>query len=302
MRPCLVWKMQPSATSIMSRHWVLRDVFLRRQIHCSLCWKRWATLSKKTQLTYYTKTVTYPALAELVGTHQQRGQEQFQSFKEGMGIEGESTFYKSIKGNTVAFFKLEQAASSSKEKVLKDNCQLFSQLFISRQTRQYDFQEFVLPLLVTVARECGIHARSPWDSSSTCDFGRQGATGFSLNQYHTSTKLKNIWWLCQRIHSSKDYSKECLWCQIWACWRSISRLQEAQPGLKSLRKGDQGSGEEWQKPARHLRIGEAFCRMKTTRLNRFMLLKINCVKPRQQAWLLWQKRIPSVTRWCHWML
>ena len=59
-------------------------------------------------------------LAELVGTHQQRGQEQFQSFKEGMGIEGESTFYKSIKGNTVAFFKLKQAASSSKEKVLKD--------------------------------------------------------------------------------------------------------------------------------------------------------------------------------------
>ena len=35
-----------------------------------------------------------------------------------------------------------RAASSSKEKVLKDNCQLFSRLFISCQTRQCDLQEF----------------------------------------------------------------------------------------------------------------------------------------------------------------
>ena len=34
-----------------------------------------------------TKNITDPALAELVGTHQQRGQEQFQSFMEGMGNE-----------------------------------------------------------------------------------------------------------------------------------------------------------------------------------------------------------------------
>ena len=73
-----------------------------------------------------TKKMSDPALAELVGTHQQRGQEQFQSFMEGMGNEGESTFYKPIKRNKVAFFRHEQAASSSKEKVLKDSCQLFS--------------------------------------------------------------------------------------------------------------------------------------------------------------------------------
>ena len=52
------------------------------------------------------------------------------------------TFYKPIKKNKVAFFKHEQAASSSKEKVLKDNCQLFSRLFISCQTRQCDLQVF----------------------------------------------------------------------------------------------------------------------------------------------------------------
>ena len=89
-----------------------------------------------------TKNIADPALAELVGTHQQRGQEQFQLFMEGMGNEGESTFYKPIKRNKVAFFRHEQAASSSKEKVLKDNCQLFSRLFISCQTRQCDLQEF----------------------------------------------------------------------------------------------------------------------------------------------------------------
>ena len=33
-----------------------------------------------------TKNIADPALAELVGTHQQRGQEQFQSFMEGMGM------------------------------------------------------------------------------------------------------------------------------------------------------------------------------------------------------------------------
>ena len=42
----------------------------------------------------------------------------------------------------MAFFRHKQAASSSKEKVLKDNCQLFSRLY---------FLSPPLPLLVTVA-------------------------------------------------------------------------------------------------------------------------------------------------------
>ena len=66
-----------------------------------------------------------------------------------------STFYKPIKRNKVAFFRHEQAASSSKKKVLKDDCQLFSRLFISCQTRQCDKNSSSmrisppLPLLVT---------------------------------------------------------------------------------------------------------------------------------------------------------
>ena len=57
----------------------------------------------------------------------------------------------------MAFFRHKQAASSSKEKVLKDDCQLFSGLFISCQTRQCDKNYSSmrisppLPLLVTVA-------------------------------------------------------------------------------------------------------------------------------------------------------
>ena len=78
----------------------------------------------------------------MVATHHQRGKEQFHSFMEGLQNEGECPFYHPIKKNIVSFFKQEQAGGSSKEKVLKDDCQLFSRLFISCQNRQCDLQEF----------------------------------------------------------------------------------------------------------------------------------------------------------------
>ncbi len=66
-----------------------------------------------------TNTIADPALAAMVGTHIQRGKEQFESFLEGMQNDGE--LYLPIKKNKVSFFKHEQAANSSKEKVLKDD-------------------------------------------------------------------------------------------------------------------------------------------------------------------------------------
>ena len=87
-----------------------------------------------------TKIVADRALAEVVGTHQQKGQERFKC----MGHEGESKLYKPIEKYKVmvVFFKHEQqAANSSKDKGLNKNCQLFSRLFISCQTRQGDLQE-----------------------------------------------------------------------------------------------------------------------------------------------------------------
>lgn len=89
-----------------------------------------------------TKNIADPTLAEMVATHHRRGKEQFQSFMEGLEDEGESPFYNQIKKNLVSFFKQEQAKGISNEKVLKDDCQLFSRLFISCQNRQCDLQEF----------------------------------------------------------------------------------------------------------------------------------------------------------------
>lgn len=90
-----------------------------------------------------TKNIADPPLADLVGTHHQRGQQKFESFMKGLQNEEDNCpFYQPIKKNKVAFFKHEQTASNSKEKVLKDDCQLFSRLFISCQTRQCDLQEF----------------------------------------------------------------------------------------------------------------------------------------------------------------
>ncbi|KAJ8388905.1 hypothetical protein AAFF_G00126610 [Aldrovandia affinis] len=61
------------------------------------------------------------------------------------GLEGEeeSTFYEPIKKNRVDFFRQVPASvDSSKQKVLKEDCQLFSKLFISCQSRECDLKEF----------------------------------------------------------------------------------------------------------------------------------------------------------------
>ncbi len=91
-----------------------------------------------------TKNLADPALAKLVGTHYQRGKEQFKKFLKELQTEDRCSFYRPIKKNFTSFFRpvLKQAGCSSKEKVLKDDCQLFSRLFISCQNRICDLQEF----------------------------------------------------------------------------------------------------------------------------------------------------------------
>ena len=88
------------------------------------------------------KIIADPALTELVGTHHERGKQKFNSFMDDLQKEGESTFYDPIKKSKASFFKHDPVTSSSKEKVLKDDCHLFSRLFISCQNRQCDLQEF----------------------------------------------------------------------------------------------------------------------------------------------------------------
>lgn len=75
-----------------------------------------------------TKNIADSTLAEMVATHHQRGKEQFQSFMQGIDNETEPSFYHPIKKNPVSFFKQEPTDRISREKVLIDDCHLFSRL------------------------------------------------------------------------------------------------------------------------------------------------------------------------------
>ena len=93
-----------------------------------------------------TKDIAEPTMAEMIKTHQKRGREQFNSFIGALGsgnsLHGGSTFYQPIKKNKITFFKQDQAGGMSKEKVIKEDCHLFSRLFISCQSRECDLHEF----------------------------------------------------------------------------------------------------------------------------------------------------------------
>ena len=90
-----------------------------------------------------TKDIAHHTAAELIGTHYEKGRVRFQEFMKGLEEEEESTFYQPIKKNRVDFFRQEPASvDSSKQKVLKEDCQLFSKLFLSCQSRECDLKEF----------------------------------------------------------------------------------------------------------------------------------------------------------------
>lgn len=90
-------------------------------------------------LTLDTKDIADPTRSALVATHHTRGKEQYTAFLNGLAAE---EFYQPIKKNMVAFFKHAQVPTTTKEKELKADCQLFSRLFISCQSRQCDLEEF----------------------------------------------------------------------------------------------------------------------------------------------------------------
>ena len=90
-----------------------------------------------------TKDISHHTAAELIGTHLEKGKARFHEFMKGLEGEKESTFYVPITKNKVDFFRQEPATvGSSKQKVLKEDCQLFSKLFISCQSRECDLKEF----------------------------------------------------------------------------------------------------------------------------------------------------------------
>jgi len=86
-----------------------------------------------------TKDIAHPTAAALISLHYENGRARFHEFLKGLESEEEITFYEPIKKNTIDFFRQEPATvNNSKEKVLKEDCHLFSKLFLSCQSRESD--------------------------------------------------------------------------------------------------------------------------------------------------------------------
>ena len=89
-----------------------------------------------------TKNIADPSAAQLVGTHLERGKGQFKTFMEKLKSESQH-FHQPIKKNNKDFFKtITDPAGKSETQIIKEDCQLFSRLFISCQTRGCDLREF----------------------------------------------------------------------------------------------------------------------------------------------------------------
>ena len=93
-------------------------------------------------LTLDMKDKADPSAAELIATHHERAKEQFKTFMDKLHTD-KGYFYKPFKKNNTDFFKSgRKTGSQSETKLLKEDCQLFSRLFISCQTRGCDLGEF----------------------------------------------------------------------------------------------------------------------------------------------------------------
>ena len=88
-------------------------------------------------LTLDTKIIATPDSGNMVTSHYKTGQSRFKAFIGGLDKGDEGSFYDPIKKNKPDFFqhKPEQAPGDLKQKILKDECRLFSKLFISCQSR-----------------------------------------------------------------------------------------------------------------------------------------------------------------------
>ena len=89
-----------------------------------------------------TKDIASPGSAERIATHLSTGNASFEARLQALEHEDTSSFYAPIKKTKIDFFQQEKLRTIAKEKVLKEDCQLFSKLFISCQNRECDLQEF----------------------------------------------------------------------------------------------------------------------------------------------------------------
>ena len=89
-----------------------------------------------------TKTIASSCNAAKIATHISHGNSSFKAFLESLRQKDTSSFYSPIKKTKMDFFLQEKITTVVKEKVLKEDCQLFSKLFISSQMRECNLQEF----------------------------------------------------------------------------------------------------------------------------------------------------------------
>ena len=141
-----------------------------------------------------TKDIADPSTAQLVGTHLERGKGQFKTFMEKLKSESQH-FYQPIKKINKDFFKtITDPAEKSEAQIIKEDCQLFSRLFISYQTRGCDLREFFkhenqpFPLSATGANFMLLPSQILWTSS------KPGWTSQSLSHTLTLPSLMDHLW------------------------------------------------------------------------------------------------------------
>jgi len=80
----------------------------------------------------------------MVATLYENGRIRFKEFMKGLESGDECTFYEPIKKNKMHFFRHEPEPDTGnlKQNILKEDCRLFSKLFISCQSREIDLLEF----------------------------------------------------------------------------------------------------------------------------------------------------------------
>ena len=86
------------------------------------------------RFTLDTKMIGRPSVAEMVVSRYENGKTRFNEFSKGLDTD-ECSFYQPIKKNKACFFQQnpEPNAGDSKQNTLKDDCRLFSTIFISCQ-------------------------------------------------------------------------------------------------------------------------------------------------------------------------
>ena len=95
-----------------------------------------------------TKDVAAPCSANRIAAHLSTGNASFEAHLETLKHDDTSSFYAPIKKINMGFFQQEKHSSLAKDKVLKEDCQLFSKLFISCQNRECDLHEFFFEMRI----------------------------------------------------------------------------------------------------------------------------------------------------------